>query len=73
MVKCPRCGYKEQPSGNYRAHCRAEVEWYRRHGKYPERIKPDSAGVLYVIGDLSWNMNRPDKLERIESAMSAGK
>lgn len=34
----------------------AEVEWYRRFGKFPQdRIKRDSTGAHYVIGDWSWN------------------
>lgn len=34
----------------------AEVEWYRRFGKFPQhRIKRDSTGAYYVIGDWSWN------------------
>lgn len=36
--------------------CRAQVNWYRQHGKHPKyRIRRDSSGVEYVIGDQSWN------------------
>jgi hypothetical protein len=33
-----------------------EVRWYRRFGKYPiYRIRLDSNGGLYLVGDCSWN------------------
>lgn len=42
---------------------RAEVDWYRRNGRYPERIKLDSGGAPYVLGDASWNRaGRPHEL-----------
>lgn len=40
----------------HEAHAQAEVDWYRKHGRYPNtRIVQDSHGVEYVIGDWSWN------------------
>ena len=32
-----------------------EVAWYRMNGRFPQRIKRDSRGREYVIGDISWN------------------
>ena len=46
-----------------------ELEWYLRHGKYPERIKRGSPGGDYVIGDVAWHRNHPEKLEPIEALM----
>ena len=55
----------------YRELCQREVEWYRRHGRYPERIRRDLSGTAYVIGDWSWNRNHPNKSEVIEYRMKA--
>lgn len=48
---------------------RKEVEWYRRHGKYPERIRRCGSGELYVVGDWAWERHHPDKPEPIEFRM----
>jgi|SRR6185369_16100024 len=43
-----------------------EVEWYRVCGKYPElRIKKDTSGNAYVIGDWSWSRGKypPEVIE----------
>lgn len=49
-----------------------EVEWYRRHGRYPKsRIVRASDGVEYVIGDWSWNRKNPLRQEWVESQMSS--
>lgn len=48
----------------------AEVEWYRRHGKYPrERIVRNSEGEPYVIGDWSWNRQANRPYETVEAQM----
>lgn len=47
-----------------------EVAWYRKHGKYPERIVRDSEGNEYVIGDESWNDLFPHKPECVELLMA---
>jgi len=41
--------------------CEMEVEWYRQHGRFPERIVRDSKGIEYVIGDWSWNYTHDNK------------
>jgi hypothetical protein len=46
-----------------------EVEWYRKNGKHPTRIKHDQSGNLYVIGDWSWNKLHPSLYEKIEDRM----
>lgn len=46
-----------------------ELEWYKIYGKYPERIKRDSKGQEYVIGDWSWERNYPNKPEWIDYKM----
>lgn len=46
-----------------------ELEWYRQHGKHPERIKRGSPGGDYVIGDEAWHRKYPEKLEPIEALM----
>lgn len=48
-----------------------EIEWYRRNGKYSERVKRTKSGDLFVIGDYSWNSARPQKPEYIEKRMSS--
>jgi hypothetical protein len=67
-MKCPRCGNKIQVIPPPESQAR-EVAWYRQHGRFPERIKYDGRGQLYVIGDQSWNMNHPSEL--IEGEMRA--
>jgi len=32
-----------------------QVRWYRKYGRFPERITKDINGKEYVIGDWSWN------------------
>ena len=46
-----------------------EVDWYRQHGRYPERIVMDSHGNEYVIGDWCWHTMMGKPLERIETTM----
>lgn len=51
----------------------AEVIWYRKYGEYPNwRITRDRDGILYVIGDSSWNAMHKDCHEVIEPFMSKG-
>ena len=45
-----------------------EFEWAKSHG-YDHRIRIDSSGKAFVIGDWSWNRNNPDRLECIEPMM----
>lgn len=42
-----------------------EVEWYEKHGKYPERIKVDSLGHRYVEWDRGWNARNHFRRETI--------
>jgi hypothetical protein len=46
-----------------------EILWYRKNGKYKDRITADSNGDDYVIGDWSWNRmtENKDKQEFIET------
>lgn len=46
-----------------------EVIWYRKNGKYPERIVTNNQNKLYVIGDWSWNRLYPNKFEEAEKQM----
>lgn len=49
----------------------AEVNWYRRFGRYPhQRIVQDGTRQLFVIGDWSW-MRMAVPREDIEHQMSA--
>lgn len=48
----------------------AEVEWYRAHGRFSERIRTDNRGHPYVIGDDGWNLN-PRRYEPIEARMKS--
>jgi hypothetical protein len=47
---------------SYKEQCALEVRWYEKHGKFTSRITRDAQGIRYVIGDLSWNKNRPNEL-----------
>lgn len=68
-MKCPhcKCEIKSKPPSRIQ---QLEVEWYRRHGKYRERICRDSMGREYVVGDWSWNRLHPEHQEHIEHRMS---
>lgn len=47
-----------------------ETEWYRRHGKHPQRIvKTRDEGTPYPIGDRDWNRQHPDNPEHIGELM----
>ncbi len=52
--------------------CEREVAWYRKHGKYIERIVREFSGqgAEFVVGDWSWSRNHPDKPEIIEPLMN---
>lgn len=45
----------------------AEVEWYRKHGRYKDRITEDTDGKKYVIGDESWNAQHHNAVEYIDN------
>ena len=49
----------------------AEIRWYNKHGKHPDRIVLDTSSIPYVIGDWSWNRLRPDREEFVEGEMKA--
>lgn len=56
---------------SYRKMASVDVAWYRQHGKYPEdRIRRDSSGVEYVIGDWSWERKFPKRPEVIDRKMA---
>jgi len=42
-----------------------EVEWYEKHGKYPQRIRTDDLGHRYVEHDHSWNARNHYRRETI--------
>ena len=42
-----------------------EVDWYREHGQFPDRIGKNLRGDPYVVPDLLWN-RRPENLARKE-------
>lgn len=46
-----------------------EVDWYRRNGRFADRIARDSQHREYVIGDVSWNRDTRPR-EYIEWVMS---
>jgi hypothetical protein len=59
--------------GSTRLLAEREVAWYRIGGRHADRIKRDTWGQIYVIGDWSWNRERFVEEEYIESRMqSAG-
>jgi hypothetical protein len=46
-----------------------EVEWYKKNGKYQDRIVKDALGKEFVIGDWSWERNFPDRPEYADILM----
>lgn len=51
---------------------KAEVDWYRRYGRHASRrIRRDSQGYDYVIGDWSWNRKPGNPAEFIDDHMCA--
>ena len=46
-----------------------ELQWYKKHGKYKDRVTTDSVGQPYVIGDWAWNRMHPYNYEHIEEKM----
>jgi len=48
---------------------RREVDWYKRHGRYAERIRLDASDHEYVEGDWSWNRTYLKNPEHIEDRM----
>jgi len=47
-----------------------ELNWYLKKGLYSQqRIAKDNNGILYVIGDFSWNRKYPYHQEYIEEKM----
>jgi hypothetical protein len=51
---------------------RKELEWYKEHGKYKDRIHARHKDSEYVIGDFSWNKKNPERPEYIEVYMKSG-
>ena len=51
----------------------SEVQWYKTHGKYPDRIRREYSGrgKEFVIGDWSWERENPGRWEKIEHRMHA--
>ncbi len=47
-----------------------EVEWYRKHGKYPDRIKTDSLGHEYVEWDKGWNQRNRYRQESVREQLA---
>jgi len=52
--------------------CKHAVTWYRQNGLYLDRIREDGYGILYVIGDESWNVNHPNKQEAVDNFLPRG-
>lgn len=48
-----------------------EVEWYRKHGKYPdERIQVGNDGQEYVVHDWTWNRANHYRRETIKPQLN---
>lgn len=55
---------------SYSELCAFQVRWYRRVGRHQDRVRRDSHGVEYVVGDWSWNRLYPQRPEFIDSRMA---
>lgn len=51
-------------------HMAYEVQWYEKHGQYPERIKLDDLGHRYVQSDYWWNRLNHYRQESIRSQLA---
>lgn len=60
--------YPDKEFESYEEISKYTVAWYRKNGKYKERIRKDNEGKEYVIGDWWWNMAHPDQQEYFEKA-----
>lgn len=47
-----------------------EVQWYRVHGKYPDRVKQDHLGHDYVEHDNLWNRRNHFRKETIKDKLA---
>ena len=45
---------------------RAEVLWYRTHGRHKDRVVRDRLGREYVQCDFIWNHNNPLRVECVK-------
>jgi len=62
---------KRFPSSlTYIERCAYEVQWYEKHGKYPDRIKQDYLRHKYVQSDFLWNRYQPSKTEHVNRAIA---
>jgi hypothetical protein len=66
---------KRRPVGAHStgsAYQAAEVAWYRKHGKHPQRIQRmyGGEGDEYVVGDWSWHRMHSDSTEWIDARMA---
>ncbi len=55
---------------SYIERCAYEVQWYEKHGQYPERIRKDYLGHRYVQSDHTWNHYHSNKIERVGHAIA---
>jgi hypothetical protein len=60
--------YTEMNNQIHTGYAQAEIDWYRKHGKYADRIVKDSHGKQYMIGDWAWNRARHNRQEWFEPA-----
>lgn len=59
---------REWAEANLTEYRDAEVAWYRKHGKYKERIAREGVPPYaeYLIGDEGWSRKYPGYIENIE-------
>lgn len=59
-----------RPGRDMSEYSRLEVKWYKKYGKYPDRIINAGTPDEYVVGDESWNKKHINRQELIESRMA---
>jgi len=47
-----------------------EVQWYRKHGKYQDRVQLDDLGNEHVICDVTWNRRNPFRRESVRQQLT---
>lgn len=63
-------GRRKRPGCSYFEQCAYEVQWYRAHGKYQDRIKTNYLEREYVEHDRLWNRRNHFRQETIKDKLA---
>ena len=63
-------GRRKRPGCTYVEQIAYEVQWYREHGEYQDRIKKDYLGHEFVEHDWLWNRRNHFRQETIRDKLA---